>query len=363
MKDMTKKIIAGALVTAIAATPMSSFAGNPDRSGSAGASELLINPYAGSSGWGNANTSCVRGLESMFSNIAGTALTRKTEIIFTHTAWLGGSGLSINNFGLVQHVGATGALGINVFSMSTGQIPITTTDQPEGTGATFSPSLINVALSYAKGFSDNIYGGASVRVIQEAITNVKSTGIALDAGVQYMTGKYDQIHIGIALRNIGPKMTYSGDGLSFTTNLDNGTQTGYTAAFDNKSASFNLPSLLNIGAAYDFYLTKDSAGLKKDYRITLAGNFTSNSFTNDMFSIGTEIAIKRFLMIRGGYTFEKHSTSSTLSVNTFTGPSFGGTLQIPFGKDKKSSVGIDYSYRVSNNSFSGVNTFGLRVTL
>jgi hypothetical protein len=247
--------------------------------------------------------------------------------------------------------------------MSAGQIPITPTDQPDGTGATFSPSLINVALSYAKGFSDNIYGGASVRIVQEAISNVKSSGVALDAGVQYMAGKYDQIHIGIALRNIGPKMTYAGDGLSFTTNVGNGTQNGYTASFDNKSASFNLPSLLNIGAAYDFYLTKDSSGYKKDYRITLAGNFTSNSFTNDMFSIGTEIGIKRFLMLRGGYTFEKHSTSSSLSVNAFTGPSFGATLQIPFGKEKKSAIGIDYSYRVSNSAFSGVNTFGLRVTL
>ncbi|MBS1646367.1 MAG: PorV/PorQ family protein [Bacteroidetes bacterium] len=370
MKDTTKKIIASALITAMAALPVASYAGNPDRAGSAGASELLINPYAGSSGWANANTSCVRGLEAMFSNIAGTALTRKTEVLFTHTLWLGGSGVSINNFGLTQHVGSTGAIGINVFSMSAGQIPITTTDQPEGTGSTFSPSLINVALSYAKGFSDNIYGGASIRVIQEALSNVKSTGVALDAGIQYMTGKYDQIHIGIALRNVGPKMTYAGDGLSFTTNLNNGTLAGYSASFDNKSSSFNLPSMLNIGGAYDFYLTKDSSGFKKDYRITVAANFTSNSFTNDIFSIGTEIAIRRFLMVRGGYAIERQSTNNASlsyspppTTGTLTGPSFGATVQIPFGKEKKSNVGLDYSYRFTNTAFAGVNTFGIRVTL
>ena len=40
-------------------------AGNPDRVGSAGASQLLINPWARSSGWGGANIASVRGLESI----------------------------------------------------------------------------------------------------------------------------------------------------------------------------------------------------------------------------------------------------------------------------------------------------------
>ncbi|MEO8761228.1 MAG: PorV/PorQ family protein [Bacteroidia bacterium] len=362
-----KQIISSTLLAALAAVPMASYAGNPDRGGSAGAQELLINPYASSSGWGNANSSCVRGLESMFSNIAGMAFTRKTEVMFSHTNWLGGSGITINNFGLTQHVGSTGCIGINVMSMSAGAIGITTTDLPNGTGATYNPSFINIGLSYAKGFSDNIYGGATVRIIQESINNVKASGIAIDAGVQYHTGRYDQVHFGIALRNVGPKMSYNGDGLSFDANVLNGTQynssvNGYTASFENKSAGIELPSCLNIGGGYDFYLTKDTAGLKKDFRLTVAANFTSNSFTNDLYTGGLEFAIKKFVMIRGGYTYEKHGGTSSLSVNTFTGPSAGATLQLPFGKDKKSTFAIDYSYR-STSAFSGVNTFGLRVNL
>ena len=60
-------------------------AGNEDRSGQAGASELLINPWARSSGWGGANSAAVRGIESIYMNIAGTAFTKKTELIFTRT--------------------------------------------------------------------------------------------------------------------------------------------------------------------------------------------------------------------------------------------------------------------------------------
>ncbi|MEY3711963.1 MAG: hypothetical protein RL104_746, partial [Bacteroidota bacterium] len=43
-----KKIIATATLLAAA----SAFAGNPVRSGSAGASELLVNPWARTAGWG-----------------------------------------------------------------------------------------------------------------------------------------------------------------------------------------------------------------------------------------------------------------------------------------------------------------------
>ena len=58
------------------------------RVGSAGASELLINPWARSSGWGAANVAGIEGLESQYSNVAGLASTNGTELIFTQTSWL-----------------------------------------------------------------------------------------------------------------------------------------------------------------------------------------------------------------------------------------------------------------------------------
>ncbi len=48
-------------------------AGNPQRAGEAGATELLIDPWAGTSGFAEANTACVQGIESQFLNVAGTA--------------------------------------------------------------------------------------------------------------------------------------------------------------------------------------------------------------------------------------------------------------------------------------------------
>ena len=83
--------------TLLAATAFSfffaqpSWAGNKDRIGQAGASELLINPWSRSSGWGSANSASVVGLEAAHLNVAGLAFTNKTEVAFAHTRWLSGT--------------------------------------------------------------------------------------------------------------------------------------------------------------------------------------------------------------------------------------------------------------------------------
>lgn len=354
---MIKNLKYFGLLAFITATAVS-HAGNPERVGQAGAGQLLINPYARNSGMVGSNSAKVRGLEAQFLNIAGTAFTRKTEIIFNRSNWLQGSGISINSFGITQGVGETGTIGFGVVAIDGGKIPITTEDQPEGGLGTFSPTFYNISLSYAKMFSDNIYGGINFKIISEQVPNVSARGIALDAGIQYHTGKYDQIHIGIALRNWGPKLHYQGDGLSRQTTVAYGNQ--YQLTVNNRSGSFELPALVNIGMSYDFYLTKDTAGLSRTHRLSLNATYTSNSFTNDNGLFGIEYAWKEMIMLRAGmYTEKNIFNSDTRTV--YTGPAAGFTFEVPF-TPKKSTIGLDYSYRASN-PWGGTHTFGIRLNL
>lgn len=334
-------------------------AGNPDRAGQAGATQLLINPWARSSGYAGANVSSARGLEAMFINVAGTAFTRKTELLFSRTQWLKGTDININAFGLTQRVGETGAIGLSIMSINFGDIPITTVEQPEGGLGTYSPQFMNIGVSYAKGFSDNIYGGLTLKVITEKISNVSARGVALDAGIQYIAGKNDQIKFGIALKNVGPRMKYSGDGLAIKTSIPGNTQ-GATMTAENRTAQFELPSLLSIGAGYDFYLKKDSTGTGA-HRITAQGAFVSNSFSKDEYKLGVEYGWKNMLMVRVGYTYEKGIFKQDTRTTVFTGPSAGFTVEIPFGKNK-STFGLDYSYRATN-PFNGTHSFGARINL
>jgi len=173
MKNIYKHIFTVFLIIAIT-IPVALRAGNKDRSGQSGASELLINPWAGSSGWGGANVACSRGLEALFTNVAGTAFTPNTELIFANTDYLKGADINMMAFGLSQRIGESGALSIAIISMSFGDISRTTIDNPDPTDAsigTFSPNLLNINIGYAKAFSNSIYGGVNIKIISETIAD------------------------------------------------------------------------------------------------------------------------------------------------------------------------------------------------
>jgi len=131
MKINLNKFLALSLVLSGGLTCVS-FAGNKDRVAQAGANELLLNPWARSTGFANANASSVRGLESQFLNVAGLAFTKKTELLFSNTTILASAGIKYNAFGFSQKVGKGGVMALAVNSLNFGQIDITTVDNPEG---------------------------------------------------------------------------------------------------------------------------------------------------------------------------------------------------------------------------------------
>lgn len=347
--DMIKK--SGLMIVALATVVASAYAGNPDRRGQAGAQELLVVPWARSAGWIGVNTSTVRGIESERMNVAGLAFTKKTELNFSRTTWLSGTDIYMNAFGLAQKINESSAIGFSVMSIDMGTVEITTTENPDGGLGTYKPAFSNIGISYAKSFSDRIHGGATVRVISQSISDVSAQGVAFDAGIQYITGPKDAIKFGIALRNVGTPMQFGGDGLSAR-----GTMQGSTVALTlaQRSQQFELPSLMNIGASYDLY----PMGVD-DYKLTLAGNFTSNSFTADQYGVGAEFSWKGMFAARAGYQMEDGSMDDALRMNVYTGLNFGFSIDAPLGK---SVFGLDYAYR-GTNPFGGTHLIGVRYTL
>lgn len=354
MKNINKFLISLSIIGILIITNDFAIAGNKDRSGQAGAAELLINPWARSSGWGGVNTSCIRGLESMYTNIAGLAFTERTELIFVNTEWLKGADINMFAVGFAQRVGDAGVIGLSVMSMGFGDIEITTVDLPEGGIGTFSPNLMNIGLAYSKAFSSSIYGGLNLKVISESISDASAQGIALDMGIQYVTGDKENIKFGIALKNVGPRMKFSGDGYSLRTVIP-GQDNKFTMT--QRGADFELPAQLNIGASYDFLFKNES-------RFTLAGNFISNSFTKDQVTLGGEFSLRNYLMLRAAYTYEKginEAITDPERSNASKGLSGGFSVQVPMNKEKKgSALSIDYSYR-STEHFEGTHTIGARI--
>ncbi len=355
MKNFYKYLVAIFLITVIALPVQKVNAGNKDRAGQAGADELLINPWARSSGWGGANVSCIRGIEGIFNNVAGLAHTPKTEIVFSYADWMRGADIRLMSFGLSQRIGESGVFGFSFMSLNFGEIDITTIDLPDGGIGKFSPRYLNVNISYAKAFSNSIFGGLNVKVISESISDASASGIAFDAGIQYITGELENIKFGISLRNVGiGKMKFSGDGYSLQTMVPNNNNQFTTT---QRGASFEIPTQLNIGAGYDF--------LFDGSRFTLAGAFISNSFKKDQFSLGGEFSFKEYVQLRASYTYEEGITkpiTDPTRTNAERGFAGGLTVQVPLKKESKSVFAVDYSFRPMEN-FSSVHTIGVRFTL
>lgn len=330
------------------------FAGNEDRVGSAGATQLLVNPWARSLAIGDAGVSHVNGLEATFTNIAGLAFTDKTQIKFNRTNWMGSAGIALNAAGVAQRISASSVIAVSIQSMNFGDNLITTVDLPDGNQGTFSPRMNIFNVGFAHSFSSSIYGGVNFKVISESISNLRATGVAFDAGIRYVTGEQDQIKFGIALKNVGPVMKYKGDGLSDQVNI---LATGGIATLEQRSATYELPSLLNIGGSYDFNMNEKN-------KLILSAAFTANSFQKDQYRLGLDygMTLNRVAFnIRAGYIAEKGIFKTENRSNALTGLTAGFSADALVGKNK-SALGLEYAMRLAG-VFGVIHTFGATISI
>ena len=339
------------------------FAGNEDRAGSAGASQLLVNPWSRSSALGDANVASSMGLEATFTNIAGLAQTDKTQLKFNITNWLGSAGIPFSSAGFAQRISSSSVIAMSVQSMSFGDLMITTTDNPEGGIGKFSPKMSVINVGYAKSFTTSISGGINFKVLNESISNVGSTGIAVDAGIKYVTGKLDRMKMGITLKNIGAPMSMSGDGLGTQVAV---TKTGTNITAEQRSQKYELPSMMSMGVAYD--ILNDTVSKNK---LTAAFAFTANSFSNDQYRLGLDYLFNTGIAafnVRAGYIYEKNITSSLNRTNALTGFTAGISVDLisrkttAEGVKKESAIGLEYALRTSS-PFGLIHTFGVAISL
>lgn len=346
-----------------------SLAGNDTKRGQGGATELLINPWARSSGIAGANSGIVRGIESMGLNVAGLSAIRKTDINFCSALYLMGSQIHINTLGFGQKVGDNGAMGLTISSYDLGTFEETTVENPNGTGKTFKPQIFNFGAAYSKKFSERISGGLLIRGVSQSYNSASAFGLAIDAGIQYQTGKRKEFKFGVSLMNLGTKMQF--EGTDFTTR---GTKQGtsYSQTVGLLTAASDLPSMLNIGVGYDFHFETDQIVL------TPCFNFRSNSFTADQYQAGVQAAWKDMVILRGGYDYQKGLINKDESTTTNLGPSFGATFQMPFARNKSGEMtqtgetdaagkqskvfALDYSFSATRY-FGGTHRFSILLSL
>jgi len=258
-------------------------AGNERRIGTSGAQELRIPVGARGTALGGAILADVQGIEAIYWNPAGLAYLENTEAVFSHQPYL--AEINVNFVGVAHTIEGLGTIGAAAKIVSIGDMEETTEDQPDGTGRVYGPSLSVISMSFSRILTNRVSFGITGKFIYERIFEVSASGIAFDAGVIYDPG-WNGIKMGMALKDYGPQMKFSGIGFDRT--LDDRPVTP-------KAASFDLPSSLSLGMSY--------TATKGVNQAMVSGNFINNNYSMDMWQGGFEYTYDNKYCLRAGYNY------------------------------------------------------------
>lgn len=303
------------------------FAGGGKRNGTAGAQELLIPVGARGLAFNGAYISGLKGIESLYYNPAGLgASTYGSEVMFSYMNYIADIGVSYA--AISTSFEGFGNIAFSVKSLNFGDIPVTTTQNPYGTGSTFSPTFVTMGITYANSLTDRINVGVTANIISENIISTSATGISFDVGVQYSDMvDINGLKLGVVLKNFGPQIVF--DGPDLLRRADASETLRGKQFYKIAAASFELPSQVMLGIAYE-------KNISDDYRVLFISSFENNNFSNDEYKLAGEFAFQEMFFIRGGYSYMPGPEEE----QTF-GPTFGAGFNI----DTDISITVDYAYR------------------
>ncbi|MBA3065742.1 UPF0164 family protein [bacterium] len=285
-------------------------AGLNAESGKSGANFLKISPGARAVGMGGAYTAVASDISALYYNPAGIGNISQMQIGATHTEWLGDIKYDFAG-GIIPT--QRGSIGVSAIYLTTGEIE--GRDESRNKTGDFYSSDLAVMFSGARQLNTNTQLGANVKLLRQTIADETADGIAFDiGGTRKVSGK---MSLGMAVRNLGPKMKF----------------------IDEK---YSLPLSITAGTSYRivgaFNLAMDISYEPVDKKRTV--------------SFGTEFWPMHFFALRAGYLFQAvetlYSSDSSLSNNKISEQNgLGGGIGIKV-------LGYDLDYAIV--PYSGLGT-------
>ena len=319
----------------------SGYAQSITKTGTTAAKFLSLGVGARANAMGGAYTAVANDASSIYWNPAGIAASDEFQALFTYTNLF--AGINLDYFGLIIPSGDIGNFAINVTAVNYGQIGVTTEEQPEGTGETFTPASYEFGFSYARNITQDFAVGATAKLVTENIYHSNATGVAFDIGTIFTTPFYG-VKFASSITNFGTKMQMSGNDLLIRYNVD-ASRAGSDNTVDANVATdqFDLPLRLQIGIAREFIILDGQT-------LTLAADGVVPNDNNESVNVGGELALfDHVVFLRAGY-------KSLFLKDTQEGLTLGVGLK--YQKPGYIDIGIDYSYQ-QYTYLGNVNSFGV----
>jgi hypothetical protein len=221
---------------------------------------------------------------------------------------------------------------------------VTTTEQQDGTGETFTAGSYALALSYGRALTDRFSIGGSVKIVTERIWNSSANGVAFDVGTQFVT-PFRGIRLGAAIANFGTKLQISGDDLLTLVDIDpNNSGNNESNRALLRTDRFDMPLTMRIGLAGEVFQMSGS-------RLTLAVEALNPNNSEQYVNLGAEVGLLNDLvMFRGGY-------SELLLDDSLRSFTLGAGLRYRFAP---LNFAFDYAFE-KQEFFTDINRFTLSI--
>jgi len=229
--------------------------------------------------------------------------------------------------GYVHRINSVSALGVQITSLHTEDMPVTTEFQPRGTGEFFTFSDVLFGITYAANLTDRFSFGGTIKYFDETLDDISMSGVLIDLGTFYKIG-VGSSRFAVAVTNFGGQLTPGGE-----SKLLDGTTV-------NDFQSFNPPTFFRVAYAQEIF-DNETGSLTTSIQLNHPNDNSEN------INFGAEYWWNKTVALRGGYKINVDEES------------------ISFGAGIKSSVSgsnlvIDYSFS-SFGLLGSVNRFSFNV--
>lgn len=290
--------------------------------GTVGAQFLKIGMGARYVGMGEASVAAVNDAYAMYWNPAGLTQLSSVNLSLTNVDWIGD--VQLNHVAFGKPWGDYAAFGVSLTALSMGEMEMTTVEQPEGSGETFTASSYCLALGYGRKLTDRFSVGISGKYIWERISEERASGFAFDFGTLFYTG-FKSLRMGMNISNLGSEMKVDGPELGSYYNPEPGNPN-----YDNVKSKlavdpYDLPLTFRLGLAYDLIETPES-------KLTVSMEAKHPNDNLQQASFGGEYIWREHFSLRAGYKFNYEEEGLTL----------GGGVKLKAGK--KTNLDINYAW-------------------
>jgi hypothetical protein len=300
--------------------------------GSAGAQFLKIGVGARAMGMGGAFGSIEGDATSLAWNPAGIGTIEHLTLAVQHTAWV--ADMNHEFIGVVIPVTEQFSLGLHTVILSSGNIEVTTIDEPEGTGNYYDATDLSVGLTSSIRLSTQLILASTVKYIEERISDVRSDGLAVDVGASYETG-FRSLKIGFGVSQLGLDQTFTGRSLEVR--YDPATPGEPAVKAELAADKFQLPLTFRAGGSFD--VISMFSGPSAEHRLIAAMDFIQYTDVAERVALGVEYSWQNTLFLRAGNLFNADELSWGL----------GAGVALSF-----EDVRVDFDYAASSLGVFGI---------